>query len=154
MEQNGTSYTMLLGPIGRDRRDSIRFSITETELTILESALGDGHGEVHIFVDASDRVTRRVHYFHGPRSKRVEGLDTSWIHRVFLGRITDERLCSKSHHLWWERVWNMGTTASWMYRGDTRPDNPHRGALSLCTPISARGARGRRAHRRARTIAP
>ena len=44
MEQNGTSYTMLLGPIGRDRRDSIRFSITETELTILESALGDGHG--------------------------------------------------------------------------------------------------------------
>ena len=90
----------------RDRQDSVRFSIAETEITIPESALGDGHGEGASastplqlwdsrfvnrcegtsFVDASDRATCRVHYFHGPRSKRVEGLDTSWIHRVFLGR--------------------------------------------------------------------
>ena len=37
-------HTVLLEPIGRDRRDLIGFSITETELTILESALGVGHG--------------------------------------------------------------------------------------------------------------
>ena len=99
-------HMVLLEPIGSDRQDSVRFSIAETELTIPESALGDGHRggasastplqlwdsrfvnrcEGTSFVDASDRATCRVHYFHGPRSKRVEGLDTSWIHRVFLGR--------------------------------------------------------------------
>ena len=75
-------HTVLLEPIGCDRQDSVRFSIAETELTIPESALGDGHKggasastplqlwdsrfvnrcEGTSFVDASDRATCRVHF--------------------------------------------------------------------------------------------